>query len=429
MRSRFALVVVPLALLISRDARAGNVLKVGPGQAYSGIQPAIDAASDGDVVLVYGGSGPYAGFVVPDRSLAIVGEPGTNAAVLGEIHVEGQGARRTVVVASLVAHASDALQNALQLKQSLAAVRLQDCTLAGEDLTIPQDAGVAANIGFCSDVVFTRCTLRGGNGLQSASNCWAMGRGGDACFARSSMVEIYGSTLSGGPGAGDFCEEHLDGLHGGQAFETPEGVLFASGCQFQGGAGGAGGDGDFLEYGGNGGNGGDGIRLGSTPPPSLGMPQALLHSCTLLGGAAGMPGFGGLGSGSPGSAGLPIDTFSGSASTSTDPARRMEGPSLAREAESVTLVFHGAPGDEVYLKNDRVFSPPSAPGWMNRLMLAHIHLGTIPASGTLSWTFTVGEIGGAIQSRTVLTRPTFVDANGTEFQGNSFAFVAIDRTL
>ena len=46
-----------------------QVLVVGPGEPFVTIQPAIDAAQDGDVVLVRPGT--YAGFVVDGKSLVV----------------------------------------------------------------------------------------------------------------------------------------------------------------------------------------------------------------------------------------------------------------------------------------------------------------------------------------------------------------------
>ena len=43
---------------------AGRVWKVGPGAPFRTIQPAVDAATDGDVVLVRPGT--YAGFCPPE---------------------------------------------------------------------------------------------------------------------------------------------------------------------------------------------------------------------------------------------------------------------------------------------------------------------------------------------------------------------------
>src|SRR5688572_17225523 len=91
-----------LALLIgiAMVARAGNVHVVDlHGTGLTQIQSGVDAAVDGDVVLVK--SGTYASFVVPNKGLAIVADTGADVRVLGAIRARNLAAGKTLLLANL----------------------------------------------------------------------------------------------------------------------------------------------------------------------------------------------------------------------------------------------------------------------------------------------------------------------------------------
>src|SRR5437016_2892190 len=76
------------------SARAGNVLIVdssGSGQ-YTDIQSAVDAAQEGDVVLVR--TGTYFTFLVSNKELAVVGDAGANVQIVGAIRVHDLAATK-----------------------------------------------------------------------------------------------------------------------------------------------------------------------------------------------------------------------------------------------------------------------------------------------------------------------------------------------
>src|SRR5437867_7856524 len=90
-----------ILLLLAPAARAGNVLVVDAsgGGAFTQIQPAVDAAADGDTILVK--SGTYGSFVVGDKGLAIVGDAGASVQVAGAIRARNLAAGRTLVLENL----------------------------------------------------------------------------------------------------------------------------------------------------------------------------------------------------------------------------------------------------------------------------------------------------------------------------------------
>src|SRR4029079_10896693 len=77
----------------------GHVLVVGSGGTFADIQPAVDAARDGDAVLVRTGS--YSGFTIPDKSLVVAADAGATVDVQGSVRVDGLAAGRSVLVAGI----------------------------------------------------------------------------------------------------------------------------------------------------------------------------------------------------------------------------------------------------------------------------------------------------------------------------------------
>jgi hypothetical protein len=413
---------------------AGHVLRVGPTRAFTTIQPAVDAASDGDVVLVdpLAGSSAYPGFAIDGKALSIVADSGT-ARVSGQVDVDHLSIGQICLLANVEAAASSAAGFAVQIRHSAGAVRIQDGTFFGKDRTsyALAPAGTGGSVSFCDDLVLTRCTVRGGHGATQQDATIA---GGLGLFARSSDVGFFGCSFTGGHGSSDGSGDAWDGGRGGNALETPEGRILASGCTFTGGFGGVGGEGtdpfDCID-GGDGGSGGHGILIGSTPP-GPGAPLVQLLGSMTQGGAPGSGGPSQCGSnGAPGQPGQPVHVNNGSSVTLTGAPRRMEGPSLARESQILTLTLRGSPGDVVRLEFQRGgFGPwPSAQAGARIAVLRTLSVGTLPGSGMLDVQVAIPDLGAGVQSRTVLMQPIFVDTNGDEHEGNSFALVLVDANV
>src|SRR5689334_22547753 len=93
---------------VSSIASASDVWIVAPsGGQFTDVQPAVDAASAGDTILVK--QGVYSGFTVDGKSLSIVGEIGSLPQIHGEILIEHLPAHRTFVLARLRAVSTNAL--------------------------------------------------------------------------------------------------------------------------------------------------------------------------------------------------------------------------------------------------------------------------------------------------------------------------------
>ena len=340
--------ILPLAILIFTTlAHAGGVRIVDSPQLdpFTSIQAAVDAATDGDTLLV--GSGEYGPFAIDGKSVSIVAMPGAIVEVLGTIEVRNLPATGRVLISGL-ASTGDVKWPTSKVGLRVAAndghVRLQSCIFRGgegfEDNDDSGSGGHGARVANSPQVVFTDCQLLGGGGYGQGSN-WVnspAGDGGDglSCGAK---VALYGCLAVGGKGG----DTGSWGGDGGSGSSLAAGILFASGCTFQGGDGGF--ADDFILA--LGGDGGHGLAV-------LGGTARLLDN--QYGGGSGgqsliVPGVPGVGLFNGGGA---IDSYPGT-------ARELTAGGLHVEQTSAMIVVRGVPGDWVYLAwsphPDFAFSP------------------------------------------------------------------------
>lgn len=321
-----------LAFVLAAPAARANVLVVGGGGPHNTIQSAIDAASDGDVVLVRPGT--YAGFTVQNKGVAVVADVGGPVSLTGALIVRDVAVTSACVFSGLLvtppsSPTSSGGSNALQATNCAGSLRFVSCVLRGAanqclgygpiisqclnlafvDCEIGGADGVDANAGQSmyidsSRIAFERTTLRAGRGGPCQLNCWGYdqaGYGGDGThIATNSIVMHYGGSVSGGDGGNYAC------------VSPPTG---------------------------RGGYGGRGMLLGSINV------VARRLNCPIRGGAGGQ----GTPPGSPGAAFL-LGTGS-SFGTYNGRERLITGPRVAREGDLVTLDVHGQPGDFAYLRS------------------------------------------------------------------------------
>src|SRR5262245_13532469 len=100
-----------LALLLGSAASAQAVFVVapapGPGVFSTEIQPAIDAAVAGDLVLVK--SGAYAGFTIDGKGVSVVADAGASVDVNGSESVTHVSASQHVLFRGLTIHGDSVL--------------------------------------------------------------------------------------------------------------------------------------------------------------------------------------------------------------------------------------------------------------------------------------------------------------------------------
>jgi len=381
------------------------VVDASGGGNFTQIQPAVDAASDGDVLLVK--SGAYGSFVVGDKALVIVGDTGANVQVSGAARVQSLSAQKTVVLENLHATGASSIdpnsRYGLYLAGDQGHVRVESCAFTGA--SIYPTGYDAIRIESCTDVALTRTTGLGGNGSVLPAPQAAPSGAGFAAI--HSTVAIYDCTLHGGVGASAMPQDPgQDGAFGGDGCSGSASTIFASGSEIAGGNGGGAGWGvGFSET--WGGDGGDGMRLTSNTIARL------LDVVP----TAGVGGPAGNGDGSyDGESGLERDAQSGSTFVDfAGSSKHMISPTPVRENSVVQLSFTGSPGDQIALLVSNDANQVLIPTWAGELLVKVNHpmwaipVGTIPSSGTLQVPWAVGDLGG--QSAKLLhSQPVFISA-------------------
>jgi len=435
---------ISLSILFSfaaaRPALAGHVLVVdsGGGGSYTQIQPAIDAALDGDTILVKAGT--YYGFTIDNKELSVVGDAGASVTITSPVRVDNLAALREVLLAGLQINLSWGWsQPALGAQNDSGSLRVESCTIlaAGNGMCSGSQRG--ADLANDHNVAFRLCTIQGGLGVSSFDGC----PGGDAIRAQSCSVALYVCILlggNGGDGAASCSACTVDGGDGGAGgagyeFVAP-GFLFASGTSFQGGTGGRGGDGCsgtcFCNLGGNGGDGGDGFHAASGTPP---YPLFAYLDSSLSGGVGGPGGSGGAPpvcdtGGSYGAAGSPVIAPSGSVSALSGQARSVSLPPVVRENIPFSLDFRGQPGDIVWVFIGQhphfAYNAPFHGVNLTTLPpLARImKFGTIPASGTLTAQRVLPDLG--VDSQVFYLQAVFRASMSQRFLANQTTLVELD---
>lgn len=338
-RSLAPAVLLALAPVAAAELRI--VQPDGPVGTWPSIQEAIDAASDGDVILVKGGE--YSTFYLSDKSLSIVAESGAFVVVAAGSRVVNLSAGKTVLLAGLELRGTAAPSplfagRGLTLINNQGAVRVQSCLVTGA--AVPEDLddcfGWNFNAGWpaiwaenCADVVLVDTTAIGGRGIEQVlggPDCaeWvAGGNGGHGVQITNSAIAVYGGALIGGNGGNGGI-----GGDGSPALRASGGVVFLAGVDLYGGGGGQGWDGMFGWIGGDGGHG---VFLNPTSPPAA----AVIGLSIVLGGPAG-----------PISGSVPGQPFVGALPTFLDgPARRIEFPVPAKANSGFTITLKSEPQD------------------------------------------------------------------------------------
>jgi hypothetical protein len=372
----------------------GHVLVVGPAELYTDIQPAVDAALDGDTVFVKPGP-TYTGFTIQDKSVSVVVEAGPHAYVSGPVEVKDLAPTRSVFIAGIDVVFSPADRPALVARNNSGSVRIQHFS------AYASDGFSGASLEDNADVALLVCNLRGSYGADGSFNTDGA-PGGAGLSAISSNIAVYDCWLQGGTGgAGGLGHSNLpagNGGPGGAGVQVDGGFVYVAGSQILGGDGGFGGDSGLCADGGNAGNGGPGASgiqfIGAAGPQpdvaTLGNSFWLGH-----GGAKGYATLEGPGGscwedGVPGpDATFAIDAPPGAAVELSGAPRRFQGPRVARENTFVSVTCRGEPGDLA-----QVFSTPAL-GFSYAQNLHGVVLGmaqsrllasgTIPASGVLSF--------------------------------------------
>lgn len=234
-------------LTVLASAQGVRVVTPAGDLNFTDIQPAVDAAGEGDVLLVAEGS--YSAFTIDGKSLSIHALPGAAVVLQGSASVVHLGPDQCVLLDGVRVHAADG-NVALRLHDNEGLVRLQDCELRGGGDPGNSGGGLAGiEIIDCAGVALLQCDVLGGIGLAGLEDYFPATDGGPGIVVERGAVALHESTALGGEGGRYDCFDMMYCYYqpgrGGRAVVTvyePQGALtsevFTSGSHVQGGDGG-----------------------------------------------------------------------------------------------------------------------------------------------------------------------------------------------
>lgn len=396
--------------LVPGTAEVLQVTSTGTQGSFTTIQAAVDAAQDGDTILV--GAGTYASFQINGKSLFLLAVPGAQVVIDGQLTLSNLALEGTVVVIGLEFRPTAG--RALLATANLGHVRFQDCEFHGASAVLE-----AALLDTNPSIAFVRCLVQGADGSAGDP---AMGAG-DAVTSLTSAAMFYDCEVNGGEGG--MCPAIClsVGGDGGTAFTAPDWGLIAAGTTFLGGKGGD--CEDFLDC--FGGDGGDAVVIGVDA-------RAELLENTLLAGAEGcnICPVGGASCGAPGSqttGGGPIHNLASSSRVFEPQA------SIVPAGRFLQVTVQGEPGDSVYLPlSDRThfgfkpsffgvwLVPPRSiiplSVWPTGAQIWPLPLAVIPASGSTTISVRMPVLGPDEPSRFVFLQGYILNTAGKPVLGS-----------
>ncbi|HKE00951.1 MAG TPA: hypothetical protein VKE69_08075, partial [Planctomycetota bacterium] len=343
----------------------------GPGVFSTEIQPAVDAASDGDIVFVQDGF--YSSFTIDGKGLLVISDVFTKGPMNGTIRIQNLSSTQTVVVDRVFVNASPAdATPALVLSNVAGPAWFRNSVFVGNDFSDAATGKPGAIVTNCASVTFEACGFDGaeGKGAPNASP------GANGLSVTGSNVFLHDSSCSGG--AGHSTQGAAAPTPGGIGLAASQSTVYASGTQLFGGIGGS-----ATGLGIAGAAGGDALQTGG--------------ATELLDGAL-TPGAGG--ASSSGSHGAP-----GSRTTGAGPltllsgiARHFQIQSPVREQQPFDVFADGIPGENVGLLLSPSFdagvflAPFDGPILLSLASADALFLGTVPPSGRLFQVFFAGSL-------------------------------------
>ncbi len=412
-----------LAILATTVVSHASVLVVAPsGAPFTTIQAAVDAAVDGDVVLVRPGT--YGGFTLNAKSLALVSDPAGAAHIAGATQITNVGVGRITSLSGFAVSAGDLI--ATDCAGSLRFEALTSDLPSVSQTTYAH----ALLLSDCADVAILRCLLQG-----SPSHGSFPSDPGQGLAFNDSNVAIYDSSIVGGKGSdahyigvGGSSQPPLFGAKGCEVVGSSH--LLLAGSTITGGEGGGGLPGICFPGPTNGGSGAVG-GIGLDMEPSV---QAFARDSSVQGGAGGAGGSGASGCGTlPGAMGSQGQAVGGMLTTLPGSRRVLTCATHVRELNTLNLTLEGQPGDVV------VLNLGTSARWLLDLPLGgvrlvgltsrRVNLGVIPGSGVLNVGLPIGDLGAGVEARTYQLQAYFRDLSGATHAGSGAVLVALDAAF
>ena len=407
-------------LALGADARAGvTIVQPGPEPDYTApLQAAVDAAADGDILVLHGAWTPdhdVAHVWVDGKGLTIVAAAGT-APVIGSLTIRNVPAGSQMLVRGLeisllgpVFGQETGLSNT-RVDDCAGGVWFEDCRLIGYDglgyIFGDSSAGWhGVSVHNSAAVEFVRCELTGGEGASEGG--FGMGwhpatDGGDGVNAFNSKVVFRDCVLTGGK-AGSFSTAPPP-ERAGEGVRIRDGSALLARCTL---------------------TGGEDAGTGSAPGSGLvveGTAAVAMRETSATGGA-----------GSP--AVPPIMAPPGAISTYPAPVRSIAVGSPLHEQDPGILTVEAQPGDFVMLFTALDGGYLSLPGRQGVLSLGAplagpFVLGGFPGPGP-SWDIPFVApplVSPSMQGFVTLLQCAVFDGTSTLLEGTT-SFVLLDSTL
>ncbi len=387
------------------------VVDAAGGGDFVQIQPAVDAARDGDTILVRNGS--YDAFRVVDKALSIVGD-GSGVLISGEVRAHGLESGKVLTLVNLRVTAV-ANSGALSLLDDSGRVRVDRCSFLGGNGSFGDlpNGGNGASVGQCLDVAFSHCTLTGGSSANGVDGPPWRGTAGRGIAADTSSVTIHESSVTGGFGSYG-VPSGQEGGNGSDGCELTQSTLYAEADQFTGGNGGnADESGPCL--GALGGAAGYGLDL-------LGAGDlARMLRNTELGGT---PGCDQLGFCFPKCYPQLPPRWGGTFVDLPGWAAYLGVPTPVRENTTLPITVRGRQGDAVYLYRSAKTRYLYLPAWESVSLVRPQRPEDVLFLGTLSgddvpatYSLPIPDLGSGVEATTTYLQVLLVGASGTRFSG------------
>lgn len=407
-----------LALVLAALPAAAqvHVLTVGPqGAQYADLQSAVDAAQDGDVLLVRDlpawAPGPRVVIAGKDLTLVACGpEPVRVQALL----IRDVPAGKHVVIQGITPLAPTAGGGGLALENCAGAVRVMDAAFLPIDPLAPHSIEVRA----CADVEFAN--VDGLNGAAAPPEPTLSVRSSRLVLSQSRVEGALGLPSTGGqPGAS-----------GGTAIGLRASELWLHASFVHGGSGGPGANGACppLPAPTSGGDGGVGLVAGV---------GSIVHdrSAVLEGGAAGKGGAGGACGPAPnGNLGVSIVAPAGVVQTDASGTCALDAPARAlREGTSFDLTVAAPPGSAVFLLVGEHAELVDAPAIHGPLLVENtrgrLPIGIANGAGVALLHVTVPQLPPGVQAARRFVQALARTPSGTILSSGSRAIVFVDAAF
>jgi len=403
----------------------------GTGADFSAIQGAINAAVDGDTILVRAGEQPA--FVVDGKSLTVTADTGAAVHVAG-FRVRNLAVDQSATIIGLSAGAPLSFQpgvEVLKVTDCAGPVLIQDCVFGGNTQFALAPLLPTVTINNASAVSFERCSLFGRTNMPLLG---AVGLLAGALSSHASQVQFAHSSVTGAPGHFALSQgvSLTEATPGEKAIELSASrlVLLGSGVH-----GGLGGDGTYHTAAKTctaGAAGGTAVVFGDAAC------ELIMRASDLAGGDGGVAG---------------IDPFGffvcsngteGAATTGPGLLTSLPGdsqmldlmPAVVREGGAGMLQLHGTPGAGALLlvsfDQSQLWLPAHAGVLLPSAELLVFPVGAVPGSGTLALPYTAPTLPAGIDGLAVILQSAFTSGGtggGPVILGGSGALVILDATL